>query len=117
MSVMLLTDRHIATIAVFVADIICTNDARFKQQTAQHLAQELKRCNIEAVNARYPRMKKEVCRKVNIKEALLLLDSEVCSLAACWDYNSDNSGRYFMLQGLLESVFNGVERANDVWTI
>ena len=114
MSVMLLSNKHIATLALSIAKEICKGEGN-QEQTAQHIAQELKRCNARAFNARYK--EKERCTRVNLRHGDKTVQRSFArALADCWEYNSAEDGHGKLLRDLIERHLD-VEPSNGVRSI
>ena len=114
MSVMLLSNKHIATLALSIAKEICKGEGN-QEQTAQHIAQELKRCNVRAFNARYKENKR--CSRVNLRHGDKTVQRSFArALADCWEYNAAEDGHGQMLRGLISQHLN-VEPSPGVWSI
>lgn len=111
MSVMLLSDRHIATLANYVAAKISGGCL----DTVQHIAQRLHIVNIKEFN-RYNGLKKR-SRTINLNLACDFTGSECAGLAECWKYNSGQSPEYYVLAAMLDHAFSGVVPSDNVWSI
>lgn len=111
MSVMLLSDRHIATLANYVA----ANLSGGYLETVQHIAQRLHIVNIKEFN-RYNGLKKR-SRTINVNLDCDFTANECAALAECWKYNAGQSPEYYVLAAMLDHAFSGVPVADNVWSI
>lgn len=111
MSVMLLSDRHIATLANYVAAKISGGYI----DTVQHVAQRLHVTNVKEFN-RYNGLNKR-SHGVNLKLGCDFTANECAALAECWKYNAGQSPEYYVLAAMLDSTFSGIVPGDNVWSI
>lgn len=111
MSVMLLSDRHIATLANYVAAKISGGYI----DTVQHVAQRLHVTNVKEFN-RYNGLKKR-SHKINLNLACDFTANECAALAECWKYNAGQSPEYHTLAAMLDFAFIGIVPSDNVWSI
>lgn len=111
MSAMLLSDRHIATLANYVSAQISGGYT----DTVQHIAQRLHVVNVKEFN-RYNGLKKR-SHKINLNMACDFTASECAALAECWKYNAGQSPEYYILAAMLDCAFSGVVSSDNVWSI
>ena len=115
MSVMLLSDKHIATLALALAHEVCKDNSSIVEETAQHLAKDLRLCNVRAYNSRYKEKKK--CTKVKLELAYADVSlSFARALADCWGYNSTEGWHGKLLRDLIAQHLNTAP-ARCVWSI
>lgn len=110
MSVMLLSDCHIATLAHYVACKISGDVC-----AGQYVAQRLHIVNVREFN-RYNGLKKR-SHKINLNITCDFTASECAALAECWKYNAGQSPEYYILAAMLDSAFSGVVPSDNVWSI
>lgn len=116
MSCYQLSDKHHASIAIYVQYALCWTD----DQT-QQLADKLKRCNVESVNCACNEDKPmDKCKTDNFK----MLDSTAYHGAVrCWGYNSGNDQKTPDFNDILAFLFSlvpdevGIEQSIDHWVI
>ena len=84
MSCFLLSDRHHASIAHYVAECLMWPDAKI-----QALADKLKRCNIASVNYRYD--KQTPARKCKIERFQQMDAKSYYDAIRCWAYQSSDN--------------------------
>ena len=111
MSVMLLSDRHIATLANYVAAKVSGGCL----DTVQHIAQRMHVVNVKEFNRYYGLNKRS--HGVNLNLGCDFTASECAALAECWKYNSGQSPEYYVLAAMLDHAFNGVAPSDNVWSI
>ena len=111
MSVMLLSDRHIATLANYVAAKISGGCL----DTVQHIAQRMHVVNVKEFNRYYGLNKRS--HGVNLNLGCDFTTSECAALAECWKYNSGQSPEYYVLAAMLDHAFSGVVPSDNVWSI
>lgn len=115
MSVMLLSDRHIATLANYVAAKISGGCL----DTVQHIAQRMHVVNVKEFNRYYGTRKRSRTINLNLAcdWAYDFTASECAALAECWKYNSGQSPEYYVLAAMLDHAFSGVAPSDNVWSI
>ena len=111
MSTMLLSDKHIATLAQYVA---CKISGGYRD-TVQHIAQRLHVVNVKEFNRYYGTRKKS--HKINLNLTCDFTANECSTLAECWKYNAGQSPEYYVLAAMLDSTFSGVTVSDNVWSI
>lgn len=123
MSVMLLSDRHIATLANYVAAKIsggCLDTVQHTvQHIAQHIAQRLHVINVKEFNRYYGTRKRSRTINLNLAYdwAYDFTANECAALAECWKYNAGQSPEYYVLAAMLDHAFSGVAPSDNVWSI
>lgn len=109
MSAFICSDRHIATIAHFVAN----GDLEF----AQHIADSLKRENVRAYNKRYGhKTRAKPCNVSDFwKEASA---ADICALCDCLDYQFSEESDFSLLSSIRNLSFRiSGGKVSGLWSI
>ena len=112
MSVMLLSDRHIATLANYVSAKISVPAT----DTVQHIAQRLHVVNVKEFNRYNGTRKKSHAINLNLAHNDWTA-SDCAALAECWKYNAGQSPEHYILAAMLDHAFSGVVSSDNVWSI
>ena len=98
MSAFICSDKHIATMSVYIAAL------HGNGMNAQDLADKLKAINIDSVNHRYSHHKQARRNKCKIAAAIEIGANDFAVLFDCWKYQSceKHSLEYQIIRGFLE---------------
>lgn len=116
MSYPLLSDKHHASIAKFVQ-----HSLGWTEKQTQHLADKLKRCNLQSVN--YSGSENKPMNKCKIDDFKVLDSTAYHGAVRCWAYNSGNDPQTPDFNNLLTFLFSlvpneyGIEKSIDHWII
>ena len=116
MSCYQLTDKHHASVAKFVQYSL-----GWTEKQTQHLANKLKRCNLQSVN--YSGNEKKPMNKCKMEDFEVLNDPAFYGAVRCWAYNSSLDPKTPDFNSVLTFLFDlvpdefGIENSIDHWII